>query len=179
MCLMCQGWTADEVNADTDARIRQHGWTAVSVYERGGGPTWTYTIGLADRGHPELLVANAKIERAMAVITDLATRVVGGESLADAEWVTYLDDDEAALCDVHPVHVERGLVGSWQRYYDWRGGSVPALRVRQVVLPDDEFCGCHKGTQPRLDMGWTFFGAVTPDRTERRARRPQSRARRR
>lgn len=171
MCLMCEGWTADEVNADTDARIRRYGWTAVSVYEPGGGPTWTYTIGLADRGHPELLVADAKVERAMAVITDLATRVVGGESLADAPSVTYLDEDEAALRDVHAVHIERGLVGSWEGYYHWRGGPVPPLRVRQVVLPDSEFCPCHQGTQPRLDMGWTHYGAVTPNRTERRARR--------
>jgi hypothetical protein len=130
---MCEGWTSDEVAADLDDRVRRHGWTLIGVADRDGGPTWTYTVGLADRDHPELLVANVKVDRATEVLADLATRVVGGERFGDARRTAYLDEAEATLRDVHPAHIGRGLVSGWESYYLWRNAPIPPLRVRQVV----------------------------------------------
>ena len=64
MCLMCEGWSEDEVNALLDERICSFGWTTMGVADRPGQPTWMYTIGLAIVGHPELLIATVAPERA-------------------------------------------------------------------------------------------------------------------
>jgi Domain of unknown function (DUF4262) len=170
MCLMCDGWSADEVNADLRDKIVWFGWTMIGVDDSPAGQSWTYTIGLADHDHPELVVAGVSIDRAMVVLTDLATRVIEGERL-DADPVTDLDDQRAVLRDVHPTHVDRGLVGAWHSYYAWLGSPAPPLRLRQVVLPDSEFCRCHAGSQPRLDLATVTFGSAGPNRAERRARR--------
>jgi hypothetical protein len=97
------------------------------------------------------------------------TPLVEGERL-DPDRVTYLDDQQAVLRSVHHVHVDRGLVGAWQRYYAWLGSPAPPLRVRQVVLPDSEFCRCHAGRKPWLDLATVTFGSAGPNRAEPRAR---------
>src|SRR5690606_20125515 len=109
----------------------------------------------ARHDNPELLIANVRIERASEILDELAARVVAGERFDPADAATCDDDLVVTLRDVHPVHVERGLVGAAQTYYDWSGWSLPeieALRVRQVVLPPSEFCRCHAGGQPRLHL---------------------------
>jgi hypothetical protein len=47
MCLMCDGWSVDEVNADLHDRIVRFGWTMIGVDDSPAGHAWTYTIGLA------------------------------------------------------------------------------------------------------------------------------------
>ena len=180
MCLSCESWSDDEVNALLDERICTHGWTTMRVEGDPRRPTWTYTIGLAIVGHPDLLVATVAHARAAEVLGDLAERVV-----ADGEWfdlvdeATCADGRRVAVRDVHPIHVERGLVGASQSYYGWAGRPIPALPVRQVVLPDSEFCPCHAGSQPPLHLAHVRFGTAGPKRAERRrtARRRRGTAR--
>jgi hypothetical protein len=71
MCLMCDGWSANEVNADLHDKIVRFGWTMIGVDDTPAEQVWTYTIGLADHDHPELVVAGVSIDRAMVVLTDL------------------------------------------------------------------------------------------------------------
>ena len=169
MCLMCEGWSEDEVNALLDERICAFGWTTMGVADRPGQPTWMYTIGLAIVGHPELLIATVAPERAAEILGDLADRVVGeGERFDTVDEATCVDGLTVAVRDVHPAHVERGLVGAGQRYYHWAGRPMPALPVRQVVLPDSEFCRCHAGSQPQLHLPHVLFGTAGPNRAERR-----------
>ena len=168
MCLMCQGWSADEVNALHHERIRSTGWTTTGVADGPGRPTWVYTIGLALVGHPDLLVASVAVARATEILDELAGRVVAGERLDLTGDVTCDDEVTMALHDIHAVHVQRGLVGAGQRYYDWVGRPEPALRVRQVVVPASSFCSCHAGTQPRLHLPHVLFGTAGPGRAERR-----------
>jgi hypothetical protein len=173
---MCDGWSADEVNALHHEHICSTGWTTTGVYEGPYRPTWVYTVGLALVDHPESLVAGVAPERATEVLDDLARRVVAGERYDDTGEATCSDGVTVALRDVHPVHIERGLVGAAQRYYDWAGGLASALRVRQVVLPASAFCRCHVAAQPRLHLAHVLFGAAGPQRAERRrtARRRRS-----
>lgn len=175
MCLSCEGWSDDEVHALLDSRIRASGWTTVTVGERHGGPTWTYTVGLAGVDHPDLLIATVTPERATTILGDIADRVVDGERVDTTDQVTYLDQSAGHVRDVHPVHVERGLVGTGQRYYDRVGLPAARLRVRQVVLPDSEFCDCHAVSQPRLHLAHTLFGVRGPTRAERRSARRRRR----
>lgn len=168
MCLMCEGWSDAAVNALLDDRIRAVGWTTISVGDEPARQTWTYTLGLAVHGHPELVVAGVTAGRATEALDDLADRVVDGERLGSVDEVAYLDGWTARVRDVHPVHVERGLVGGGQRYYEWLGLPMPTLRVRQIVLPDSEFCRCHAGSQPRLHLPHVSFASGGPKRAERR-----------
>jgi hypothetical protein len=169
MCLRCDGWSEDEVNALVDERIRTYGWTTTGVGDGPGRPTWTYTVGLALADHPDLVVATVAFERAVEVLGDLAHRVVAdGECFDTVDQATCVDGLTVGLRDVHPVHVERGLVGAGQGYYAWLGRPMPALPIRQVVLPDSEFCRCHAGSQPQLHLGHVLFGGAGPNRAERR-----------
>ena len=165
---MCQGWSAAEVNALFHIRICSTGWTTAGVYEGPNRPTWVYTVGLALVDHPELLVASVAPERATEVLDDLARRVVAGERYDDADAATCSDGLTVALRDVHPIHIERGIVGAAQRYYHWACVQAPALRVRQAVLPPSAFCRCHADTQPRLHLAHVLFGVEGPRRAERR-----------
>jgi len=167
VCLRCEGWSEDEVNALLDERVRAAGWTTMTVGDGPGRPIWTYTVGLAAHGHPELLIAQVSFDRAVAVLDDIAERVIDGERFDATDEVTYLDGWTATLRDMHPVHVERGLVGGGQSYFAWRGVPMP-LQVRQVVLPGSEFCRCHAGSQPRLHLAHVSFGSGGPNRAERR-----------
>jgi hypothetical protein len=92
--MLCEGWSADELHADTDARIRRHGFTMSGVRGGDGVPTWIYTVGLADHEHPELVIANVVVDRAYDVLTDLATRVLDGDRLEEARRVAYLGGAE-------------------------------------------------------------------------------------
>lgn len=181
MCLMCEGWTADEMHADTHDRIRRYGFAMFGVRDGDGGPTWLYSIGLADHDHPELVIANVELDSAHAVLTDLAARVLDGDRLDEARRVAYLDVvGEATLRDVHPAHLAGELIAAWHGYYAWRDAPAPPPpRVLQVVAPDEAFCRCHAGTQPRLDLAHVTFRPAASNRRERRAatRRRRGRAR--
>jgi Domain of unknown function (DUF4262) len=61
----------ERVNADLHDKIVRFGWTLIGVDDTPAGQAWTYTIGLADHDHPELVVAGVSIDRAMVVLTDL------------------------------------------------------------------------------------------------------------
>jgi hypothetical protein len=60
-CAMCESdMSTEEFLRDMDAKIKKGiaecGWFAISVGADGDGPGWTYTIGLRDRGWPEIIV---------------------------------------------------------------------------------------------------------------------------
>lgn len=174
MCMMCDGADMDDVLFHRDGLVRRTGWALVPV-DGGRGRDWVYTIGLAGRDHPELVIAGVDLRYAAQVLGDLAARVCDGERLDSTDHVTYDDGLTAELVDVHAAHVERGLVNMWFNHYEALGPRPPGLTVRQIVLPDAEFCCDHAGTQPRLDRPDDVVGLSGPNRAERRARQRRSR----
>jgi hypothetical protein len=87
-----------------------------------------------------------------------------------------------AVGDVHPRHVEDGLVATWFEYYDLFSSTLspaPSLQVLQVVLPDGRGCHRHQTTVPLLAdplASWEAGVATTPDRLDRAERRRRDRA---
>jgi len=147
MCRMCDGATLDEVLFHLDARIDRHGFTQVPVE---GPQPWTYTIGLAAMGHPELVVAGIELRPATTIVDRLARRVVDGESFDVGEAVIE-GGDSFELLPVHSWHLRRGLMNMWRTYYSALGGPRPPLAAIQVLAPPSWFCCEHETAQPRLD----------------------------
>jgi hypothetical protein len=82
---MC--WQCDNPNGTTEghldelrATIRTHGWAVQGVED--DRLSYAYTIGLHDRGLPELLVTGLSPESATGLLNDAAGAVVGGRDLA-------------------------------------------------------------------------------------------------
>jgi hypothetical protein len=178
MCVICDGLSQDEALFDLDFTIARHGW-ALQIVEPGpGDPGWTYTIGLTDFGHPELVMVGLASD-AGAVLNGLGERVRRGERFAVG------DSTEAAgarvvVGEVHPAQVEDGLVDSWFAHYEAPGRPPPDLGVLQVSFTDCECraCGLRLDT-PTWVLGGLAHNAprTRPNRAIRRAG-AQARARR-
>ena len=82
VCLMCEGWSPDEVVAMIDERVADAGFTTLPVRGGESGPAWTYTVGLAGHGHPELVIASVATEVATVVLEEVGTAMLDGR-LAD------------------------------------------------------------------------------------------------
>lgn len=67
--------------------VRSHGVFLLHVHEDEEGPGWTYTIGLHDRGHPEVVLFGPDQDSASVMLNDLALRVVAGVERFDTEPV--------------------------------------------------------------------------------------------
>jgi hypothetical protein len=139
---MC--WQCDHPNATTEdyldelrETIRGHGW-AVQFVESDRRP-FAYTIGLHDRGLPELLICGLPPDIATRVLNSIAHMIVDdGTVLAPAMHIDYQDRFLIEVVEVqHPdVHLKFAvrLCG-------------PRVRALQLVWADD--CG-----RWPWDTGW-------------------------
>src|SRR6476661_6742042 len=86
MCWQCDNpnGTTEEYLGELRETIRINGW-AVQGVEDDRRP-YTYTIGLHDRGLPELLVTGLSPQRAARVLNDVAGAAVGGRWPWAAGW---------------------------------------------------------------------------------------------
>lgn len=157
---MCNGASAEEVVETLHRRVLRDGFSAMAV---DGPVSWVYTIGLARLGHPELVVAGAKMPVATELIGILGHRVLGGARL-QSDTIVDVDGETYSLGAVHQSRIAAGLCAMWFRHERSYPGSTE-LHVLQVHVPDEHFCACHAGTQPRLDLPG---GTLGPPRRERR-----------
>lgn len=171
MCEMCNGASPEDLVEALHHRVVHNGFTLLSV----DGPVpWVYTIGLARLGHPELVVAGVKMPVATELIDILAQRVIDGVRL-QPDTIVEVFGETYGLGAVHPSRIAAGLCAMWFQHERAYPGSME-LQVLQVHIPDEHFCACHAGTQPRLDLPG---GALGPPRRERRRRtRTKRRSRR-
>jgi hypothetical protein len=167
MCRMCDGATEDEVLAELDSYVVQYGFAQVPV-ENDGQP-WTYTIGLAARGHPELVLAGTTLEPATQVVDRLARRVLEGERFDSDASVTE-GGQRFTVRAVHAWHFDQGLMAIWNNYYLGRP-DPPPFAALQVVAPATWFCRCHANSQPRLDLPHPFPSPPNREARRRMARR--------
>ena len=172
MCELCNGASADDVVELLHRQVLRRGFTMMSVE---GLVPWVYTIGLEALGHPELVVAGLDTPAAAELLELLGRRVMRGAQL-EPDTIVEMDGLTFGLAAVHPSRLASGLCAMWERHEQAHPGSG-RLRVLQVQVPDEHFCACHAGTQPRLDLPGGTPGAP---RWEQRRRRPKpKRARRR
>jgi hypothetical protein len=128
---MC--WQCDNPNRTTEdyldelrETIRVHGW-AVQGVEDDRLP-YAYTIGLQDRGLPELLVTGLSQESAARVLNDVAVAAVGGRVFEPGTHIAVGDGPLLEIVEVdHPdahLNFAVALCG-------------PDIRALQLVWADD------------------------------------------
>jgi len=167
MCLLCDGYSEEDVMQHIDLAIRVHGWqlTQVEAEDR----PWTYTIGLLETyGHPELLVADVRLGDAADLLRALVPLIAHHGSLPLDE----LDQLGLALVPVHETHLTTSLVAAWSSHY---GHSPEPGSFMQVVPPPDWFCACHQHASRRFDR--VDAQPAAPNRAARRAAARQKRYR--
>jgi len=128
---MC--WQCDNPNGSTEEyldevreTVRVNGW-AVQAVEDDRRP-FAYTIGLHDRGLPELLVTGLSPERAARVLNDVAGATVGGRVLDPGAHIAVGAGPLLEIVEVeHPdAHMDFAVA---------LGG--PDVRALQLVWADD------------------------------------------
>lgn len=153
MCLICDGFSEEEIHVLYDEVIARYGWMVQHI---GGGsihePPWSYTIGLSSVfDHPELVVVGLTPQASLTLLNDLGRRVAnGGMFRAGALPENHDGTLGVTLIEVHPVLWEGPLFAAWRDYYESRA-MAPDQRALQVVLPVTVVGARAKRWQPRLD----------------------------
>lgn len=160
MCIMCDGASHDDLLFALHGHVLRRGWALQAVMgpspER---PGFVYSIGLtAGFDHPELVVVGFDTGLGGSVINEVGEMIRSGRRFAVGE-VAQLTGGTVTFGAVHPVHLERGLVASWVRYYGSLG-QIPPLDVLQVILPPLS-CSCGETHEiPRLADPSDHMGLV-------------------
>lgn len=173
--MMCDGASRDEVLFARHATIERYGWALVAVGDSPPTADWIYTIGLAPRGHPELVIVGHEQAVAGALLNELGERIRDGERFQAGDS-TMAGHVQVGFVAVDPAHIERGLLNAWLDYYGALGPPHPDLHALQVVLPDGQHCHTHQTSQPLLDTPFDVM-QLGGNRAERRARRRAARHR--
>jgi len=179
MCEICNGASEDEVRRHLGSVIDERGWAIQGVEPSEEQSAWAYTIGLAEHfAHPEFVITSIELDRAAAILQQLAVAVRGGRRFAPGGRAD-VGGVPVELVAVHPAQFELGVFASWFDHYRAFGSSGPKLSALQVILPPWLFCNWHKVHVPRLDKPEPALGIRAPNRAFSRAlrRRGHSRGR--
>ena len=131
MCRICDGDTMEDLHRDTQRLIAEGRWSLMAVTDH---RPWTYTIGLADHGLPELVMLGPN-RRAAKVLDDLAGQLLAGLGLEVGTRVT-ANGEHLLIGAVHRDHVERGLVATWVAFHEWAGLPM-RMQLFQVLTESD------------------------------------------
>jgi len=136
MCLICDGYSYEEVHRGIELTILTNGWAVQGVApgpgEDPGGASWAYTIGLTENfGVPELVVTDVEYEAAGALLNWACRRLADGDSPDD------LADDHVGWATVAQKHLEGELFDGWASYYDRSPGDAEFL---QLIPPPEFYC---------------------------------------
>ena len=115
--------------------ITAHGVHINWVGAGGGEPSFAYTVGLAGRDHPELIVFGAGPNDSQWILNNFAFRVRDGVQRFDVPQVIedFNDGYAAQLIEVPDSSKHLTLAN---RMY--RKGGAPPIRALQVVFPDKD-----------------------------------------
>ncbi|MDO2394781.1 DUF4262 domain-containing protein [Mycobacterium avium subsp. hominissuis] len=149
-----------EVLADTRAKIAAHGWTVIAVFPTADdpGPSFAYTVGLSERGLPELSVYGLPGRVAHSLLNEVARRMVASAvGLATGERVEgVLADDMAlvavAMSDARELNLVREIYGSVaaavQVVWPDGAGVLPWEKGSRVTEDDQPVRGCPPQARP-------------------------------
>lgn len=128
MCWMCDhpGSTVDQWLAAIAETKSKHGW-AVQYVESQSAP-YAYTVGLHERGLPELLVTGLPPQPAARLLNTVAAYLMDGGRPVPGEWISIPDGPMLAVVQVeHPdAHMNVAVA-----FYG------PELRALQLVWADE------------------------------------------
>lgn len=124
----------EKIQAKIALDVERVGWSAIGVFgESEENPSFTYTIGLDQKGLPELLVVGlpsqyahafiAQYIEAMAVDGVLDDKTVSTDYADGGLRLAFCDVDPTTACNTYMFHTENFL-------------GVPPDRVQQLVWAD-------------------------------------------
>lgn len=129
-----------------DLHIRVHGYHITQVIDR---ESWCYTIGLEQQfDHPELVTTDLKMPAQLELIRTVASMLVDNGAVDHRR----LAQIGIRMVPVHRSHLDDGLVGGWEAFYERQ--ARPRSFV-QVLPPKTWLCTCHRDAVKRLDRAPT------------------------
>lgn len=127
MCWACDNPGGDRLEYMHDLMIR-HGWAVQGVERDGDHPPWAYTVGLTECGLPELVVTGMRMERAAALLNDVAGHLMHAEPPRPGERMPLHGWPTVEIVELPNPHAHlftaTALFGPW-------------LRALQLVWADD------------------------------------------
>lgn len=167
MCHICDGGSATQEYERTRDRIASGRWSLTGVE---GRFPWTYTVGLADHGHPELVTLGC-LSHGPKMLNAVASRVMDGLVLLPGQEIEYLGQ-RVVVERIDPRHIRNGLMAVWFDYHDWAGVDV-AHRALQLRVDSAE---PNPPLMARSLAGWRDPLHLQPERTRSARGRRRRRA---
>lgn len=127
----CAG-PADQEGVEQEWRrdIRKHGWLVMDIHEdEEEGPGFHFTVGLTEKGLPELILYDLPSKTGGRLLNDVARRLLAEERLDDGEPIPRLLEGYAP--QLWSVERLQDPLGAAFRLY-----GRDNVRARQLVLPD-------------------------------------------
>ncbi len=174
MCMMCDGFSADDAIALEHATMLEYGYVVIGVTDpepRGDAAPWAYTIGLGELDHPELIVAGVEIDAAKELLGIVAAEVLDGHEFRAGD--TFGDPPSQIRIDrVHEVQYDLDTFAVWHAMHARGLLHATDLHALQVFAPASWLCECHRDAEPVLSDARARVGVRRlPNRAERRRRR--------
>ncbi len=95
-----------------------------------GSPVFHFTVGLTERGLPEMIVYGLPEDAGMGILNDLANRLIAGESFPDGEPIDGLVHGDYRLQLWDTTWLQDPLGAAFRLY------GEENVKVRQLVIPD-------------------------------------------
>lgn len=132
--MMCDGADLDEVRFHILGLIQRVGWAVVPVLGKRPSTSWAYTIGLVERGHPEIVTVGHAAEAAGRLLNSLGRMVSEGQQFGEEGQATNMMNADYRFVPVAPDHFERhGTFALWTNYYSALGPPNPLRRALELV----------------------------------------------
>lgn len=119
--------TVDEVRT----LIAAHGWAVLSQERVGANPPFSYTVGLAAKGIPELIMVGLEPATARSALNRIANRLAAGESLMCGQPLLEIIPGMAVV----PRSVPPDVAEKMMRFTHLLAMSKP-WSASQIVWPD-------------------------------------------
>lgn len=156
MCLICDGWTPDEVLAGQVENIDTHGFTLVSVTDP---VPWTYSIGLRWRLQiPELIVVGWPAEAAAGVIHCVVEAAEQQRVGLHCGSVVAIGEGSVRFGPVAPDNLAGDWFAQWHRIARASGHGHRPLRALQAQPNCASQCG-----EPHDLLDHALARRITPD----------------
>jgi hypothetical protein len=106
---------------DLDAKIARYGWAVLGVFGEHDAPPFAYTVGLAAKGWPELIVFGLPLDVARQFLNQLGRRLRDGEQLPlDTAMLGVAEGFPAQLVAVPRQASDQYMFATRRRYPDYR-----------------------------------------------------------
>jgi hypothetical protein len=136
-----------------DDMIARYGWAVQGVFGSDTSPTFSYTVGLAAKGLPEIVVFGLPAQVAHQFLNDLGRRFTStGVPPLDTDLTDIAEDYPARLVPVPRAEADKYMFATKHRYpaytavqlvwvdtnslFPWESGFDPDLALKQPILRD-------------------------------------------